>query len=325
MDSGEPIKVALPLGIGDCHWACMKLRGIKALHGDAPLHAYVNESANHKTVGYLKIVPFIDEAICSPAAPDDINNQMNPGGYMHARWRTLAGCKGWRMPRPHPGKPFPGPKMDYLVVANGHVEQGLSMRQFIPEVPTDWEYELAIPAEDQDEATRLLDGRERPVVLYFSGLGPNAAFHGGWWKLKNWVRVCEELNKRGVEPVIIGADTLDDRGYYEAFLNAGGTGVGHLSLVGQTSIPVVMSICRRAAAWCGLNSGTGIVSAMMRTPTLMLWSDERWPCGVHRGFHPHMQTCWLSDEQRKTYRTMSYGHHQTTAMRVAWCIMEIAR
>jgi hypothetical protein len=69
---------------------------------------------------------------------------------------------------------------------------------------------------------------------------------------------------------------------------------------------------------------------MRNTPTLMFWSDSEYPEICDSGnrtvpLHTNMKTSWLSTDQLKTYRTLSYGDPQFTPQRVVELAMEIAR
>lgn len=308
------IRVALPVGIGDAHWSIQKLRGIMARHPGERLSCSINESPNHQTVHYLRMFSFIDEAHLDKRAPIDINREM-PGGPYDPRWATLEGCRSWN-------------GFDYLLVANGHVERGRHISGFVPEVPTDYRLDSLMRWDEAalERAARIM---ERPkVVLYPSGIGPNIGFHGGWWSSRDWAEVIRILNVAGERPVIIGANTPDDRGYWRDWLLPiliSARADVHC-IVGETTIPEVLAIIRASKAWCGLNSGTGIVAASLDVPTVMLWSDRRWKVGApHLDFDPGMQRSWLFEEQLASYRTHSYGDPATTPAAVAASILEVMR
>ena len=301
------LHVALPLGIGDAHWSLQKMRALKALHGNPKLVAHINESTNHRTVGYLNMIPFVDQAILNHRAPYDITREMPPD-YRDDRWATLEGCRGWR-------------EFDYVLVANGHLERGRHISEWLPELETDYRFDLSF-GDAWSTSHRMMSGRQ--VLLYPSGVGPNLGFHEDWWTKQDWVDVVRLLNAGGHVPLFVGADTDDDRGYFRALEGLlREAGVAYHEVVGKTSIPEVLLLIRRAAAWCGLNSGLGITSASMGTPTVMMWADERWPVG-RVSFDPGMHASWLPAEC-PTYRTRSYGDPGTTPRSVVDAILEVIR
>jgi hypothetical protein len=306
----EALHVALPLGIGDCHWVCAKLRGLSEYHGGRPIHAYVNRSPSHLSIGYLSLAPMVACAYESARAPYDVARQLPPS-HRDPRWSSLDGCRGWN-------------GFDYVLVANGHLERGERLETWLPELPTDFSYMLNIPPAARTRARALAPATS--ILLYLSGVGPNRGFHGHVCSIGLWVRVAELLNAAGFTPVLIGANTVDDLAYRDAFLTAA-TGRARVhEIVGRTSIAEVCAVIESAAAWVGLNSGTGIVAAMRGVPTVMLWSDSRYPIpGAIEPLHTNMRTSWLESSQLVRYRTVSYGSPELTATTVVASTLEVVR
>jgi Glycosyltransferase family 9 (heptosyltransferase) len=306
----NPLHVALPLGIGDCHWVCAKLRGLSQYHGGRPIHAYVNRSPSHLSVGYLALTPMIASALESARAPSDVARQLPPS-HRDPRWSTLEGSRGWN-------------GFDYVLVANGHLERGERLETWLPELPTDFSYSLNIPPAARVRARQLAPPGS--VLLYLSGIGPNRGFHRHVCSIGLWVHVAELLNAAGLAPVLIGAGTRDDLTYRDGFLAAAAGRARVHDITGQTSIAEVCAVIETAAAWVGLNSGTGIVAAMMGRPTVMLWSDSRYPIpGAVEPLHTNMRTSWLVPSQLARYRTISYGSSELTAVNVVARTLEVVR
>lgn len=304
----NPLTVALPLGIGDCHWACTKLRALSAHCDGRPVHAYVNRSGNHDTVQYLALVPQIAEAHFSDRAPYDINADL-PGGYLHPRWSSLEGSAGWR-------------GFDYVLVPNGHLERGEPLATYLDGLATEYGYPLAIAKRDVGLARAM--AAPGSVLLYPSGTGPNFGFHRDTWTRGDWAQVVQLLNAAGVRPVLVGAPTVDDRRYAARVRQCLG-GAQYVDLVGRTTVAQVMALIRDAAAWCGLNSGLGITAAMLGTPTVMLWADRRYPTGAAVAFDPQMQTSWLDTDRLASYRTLSFGAPTLTPESVVAAVLDVRR
>ncbi len=305
-----PLKIAFALGIGDVAWSLMKIRALAAME-NRPVHAYVNCSPNHVTVGFLDLIPFVERAIQSPEAPYDINREMPPHPR-DPRWSTLEGCRNWN-------------GMDYIAVSNGHLERGERIETFWPELETEHDFPLLIP-EDARQYVRDADAEDR-VLLYPSGVGPNNGFHRGTWEVGYWVNIICQLNAHGVRPLLVGANTKDDLEYAKWIeRDARRVGARWDSLVGKTTIPQYLAAIEAARAWVGLNSGGGIVSAIRGTPTVMMWSDSACSVpGVGTVLHTNMRTSWLSPKQLTTYRTLSYGSPDLTPDNVVRATLEVMR
>jgi hypothetical protein len=305
----QPLKVGLPLGIGDVHWVCTKLRALSGLHGGRPIHAYVNRSPDHRSTGYLDLVPFIERAFQSDRALHMLHDL--PAHYKDRRWSTLEGSRRWR-------------EFDYMLIANGHLENGLALSDWLPELETEYSYPLAIPDAERAYARSLAPAGS--VLLYPSGVSANKGFHRNTWTVRHWGKVVALLNRAGVVPVLVGAKSKNDLQYRDQLLPAL-RGAEYIDTIGQTNIPQVLAMIEDAGVWCGLNSGLGIVSAMRYVPTVMLWADARYPIRGSSTFtmHPAMQRSWLAPDQLATYRTLSYGSPAMTPDDVVEHILDVRR
>jgi len=306
----EPLHVALPLGIGDCHWVCTKLRALSARHGGREVWAHVNRSPWHASVGYLDLVPAVARAVEDTGAPWNLGRDLAPS-HRDPRWSELDGCRGWK-------------GFDYVLVANGHLESGGSLESWLPDLETDFSYPLLIP-----EAARARTRDLAPaggVLVYLSGTMPNRGFHNDTWTAEMWVQVVELLNAAGVVPTLVGAPTPDDLAYRDGFAARALGRARFVDRVGQTSIPEICALIEQAGAWVGLNSGLGIVAAMRGVPTVMLWSDSNYPiAGAAEPLHTAMSHSWLRLEQLARYRTLSLGSPGLVPTRVAACTLEVLR
>lgn len=305
----KPIRVAFPLGIGDCHWPCQKIAGLSKMFGHAPIHAYVARSPNHNSVGYLELMPCIEKAEFSENALTRIRFQMPPD-YRDERWRTLEGSAGWN-------------GFDYLFCANGHIEEGKPIADWMPELETQYEFDYVIDAQSQSDSRRLMPYPE--VLLYMSSLSANVGFHKMWWRLEDWVEVIRLFNGRGIVPTMVGANTEGDLNYNNMIAQER-PAIEFKSIVGRTTIPTMVDLLKRCRVWMGLNSGFGIVSASMGTPTVMFWSDDRWPLVREEWLLKEAeQRAWLRYDQLEVYRTFSYGSPDMTPEAVVSKAMEIMR
>jgi hypothetical protein len=287
---------------------CTKLRALSEHHGGRPIHAYVNTSPDHRSIGYLELVPFIEKAIDSSRALYHLQDDLDED-YKAEKWATLKGSSGWR-------------EFDYVLIANGHLESGKPLSTWMPELATEFSYPLNIP-----EAAREYARRWDPpgsVLLYPSGTDANYGFHRNTWTVRNWAEVISRLNAEGIVPVLVGAKSKADLAYQRLLVGACRRS-RYVDTIGKTNIPQVLAMIEDASVWCGLNSGLGIVAAMRSTPTLMLWADARYPIRGSSTMPAAMQRSWLSEDQLETYRTLSYGSPELTPAAIVENILAIRR
>jgi hypothetical protein len=311
------ISVALPLGIGDVHWCAQKFVGLRAFYPGKPLHCYVNESPNHKTVEYLKLLSVVDEAYQSNRAPYDIIREL-PGTYKDPKYATLRGSRNWR-------------DFSFVFVANAHVEAGKHIKDWMPELATEYTLAYKFPTDVHQRCSGLMP-HGRTVLLYPSGIGPNYGFHRDWWSPLLWALVVLEFNKYNIIPTFVGANTADDVNYMksvEGYLKTYEC-AQYFNAVGKTDMASYIYMIMKARGWMGLNSGGGIVAISVNCPTVMFWADNRFPIKDEMGltaqnFNPMMQYSWQSAEQLKVYRTLSYGSPSLTPQEAVKQMLEVIR
>lgn len=305
----EPLRVGFVLGCGDAAWGVQKARGLSKLHGGRPIEAHITRSPNHSSVDFLRLCGPIDTAIESEHAPFDILNEFRPS-HRDPKWATLEGARGFR-------------GLDYVLQVNGHLETGGRIEEFLPEVETDFRPPLRI-SEGAIGQAREVVGR-RPVLLYMSGIGPNAGFHANTWAVEDWVSVVRLLNDAGLAPVLMGARSYDDVQYAKRF-DYLAKGLRYVNAVGKTSMESAFAAILDCRCWIGLNSGLGIVGASQGVPTVMLWSDSEYPIeGCGAPLHTEMKRAWLPKGELSYYRMLSFGSPGLTAENVVASALEVMR
>lgn len=262
------VHITLPMGLGDCHWVLTKMTALRRHVHPHRLIAYVAHGQNHQSANFLRLTNFFDDVIEDERALKGV-----PENHRDPKWSTLQGSEHWR-------------NFDFCLQANGHLERGERLDTWLPELgPPEYSYRLA------------LEKRPDPqVLLYPSGLGPNAGFRTGWGR-PQWYAILRLLNEAGYIPTFVGANTPDDLGYMESLRLKG----DYVNLVGKTTTQEYLELIS-TGLWFGLNSGGGILSAMMGRPTIMLWSSEQYGGMLHR----NMMTSWLP-EDHQYYAAFPYG------------------
>lgn len=327
-----PLRVAFPVGIGDCHWVLLKMKALSRFFDDRPIHAFINEGPDHATIGFLKMCPQIQEAFVDKNAPYgydfkprvDFKGETNPvdhGSRYHRHWALLENCINVG-------------DYDVWAIFNPCVDAGISFDELWPELNpyggTDYEYELNIPADAQEYVKQF---GEKPLVFYPSGVSANRLFHYNLWTKEQWALSAKRLNEAtGREIVVVGSSSKSDLDYWRDGENPlreifDSLGVNYVDAVGKTNLYQYCAIIKGASAWVGLNSGGGIVSAGMKVPTVMIWSDSAYPIQHSNAInmHTNMQRSWLNEAQQKTYRTLSFGSPGLTPESIAEKTLEVMR
>lgn len=289
----EWLSIAVPLGIGDNFWIACKLDALKKQTGKK-IRLYINQSPWHDSVHFLRLLPMVDDAVTHPKAPYHLDRAL--GNYNDPRWSTLAGSADWN-------------GFDYLLCPLPHLERGEPLSTWLPELETNYHPEIRLTKPKEP-------GR---VLLYPSGMQANGGFHGGWWQPEWWATIVRTLNLFKIVPTYVGANTESDLEYFKLIPKTG----DFENLVGQTSVEEYLTLIRDARVWIGLNSGGGIVSVGLRTPTVMLWSDRTYKTRAG-GLHPNQQRSWVQ-EPADYYQTLSYGAPNCTPAEIVGAALGVMR
>lgn len=310
----------------------MKMRALSRYFDNRPIHAYINEGPDHATIGYLQMCPLVAKAFVDKNAPFGYNfppevnmlgktDPADTGSRHHKWWALLKNSVNYG-------------GYDVWAVLNPCIDEGMEFKDIWPELEpyggTEYEPPLKIPAAAKAYVRQF---GEKPLLFYPSGISANRLFHGNHWTKEDWALTAQELYKQTKKPlVIIGANTKNDLGYWsdghdslKSYLNK--MRVKYIDSIGKTNVQQYCALISNAAAWVGMNSGGGFVSAMLKVPTVMLWSDSRYPLegSNSHNMHTPMQRSWLNETQLQTYRTLSYGSPQLTPENVAKKTLEVIR
>ncbi len=275
-------------GIGDLHWVLTKLEAFKRSRNIRQLRVAIDQDSGHQSsVRFLQSIPFIDEVIQT--------RETFP-------WR-------WDLPPSERKMVHEGADsvdgVDMLLEWNSWLEQGKRLEDMMPELHTNWRYNIPYAREDREyaDAIRELVGG-RLVLLYPSSAGANKSWGKGW-KPSDWVEIGQAiLEETGSKPVLIGAQW--DLDYSKVLDTLNDSGVFH-NMIGRTDDPKrVFALIREAELMIGLASGMPIMATHFRTPTIMLWpGSER--------FDPDFQTAWVNPSVLAAgeYVSLTYGKNAT--------------
>lgn len=310
----EPLKVGVPLGIGDTWWVLLKLEALKAQHKGRPLHVYIQTSPNHATHNFVELFPHVvDRVVVSDQAPYDIYKELHD--HQQPKYSALSECQGIR-------------GLDYYLQANGHLERGEHIETYLPELGRP-NYELR-PKIDGG-IMRWARMFTNDVLVYPSGLGPNEGFHRNTFSPKHWADtingIAEAYAKKPGSVTVIGAPTHDDLGQWERIkphVNAELYARGKIrNRVGLTTHAQVSAMILSSRAVVGLNSGLTIIAPAWRVPTVGLWALEGF--GMPVNFPEQMARSWLNPEVPHYYRVMPFGAEYTTPENVVDLTLTVLR
>ncbi len=187
----------------------------------------------------------------------------------------------------------------YLLQPNWHLEAGRPLAQYLPDLSTNYHYELKIPALSSNFQTR----GEIQRLSKGDWIGISCASYRGahaWrtWDLLQWKALSELLISEGFSLCLLGGkwDDLTDSLSYEIPEDS------CLNLVGKTEFSEACAIHEMLSGYIGFSSGLGIIRTVMSLPTLMLW-----PSNDHINQQP-LSTSWADPRDLDSGRYIAKGY-----------------
>ena len=180
-----------------------------------------------------------------------------------------------------------------MLACNPHLEAGLPLASWLPDLPTTYTYPLRTTREHVDEAERYL--RQSPSDAFRIGISC-ASYRGAaaWktWKAEQWTRFLKLVRAEvggACELTLLGgawddltAAIFDEDTDFRWTVNVRG-----IPPVGRTTFGGAVELLRRLDAYIGFSSGLGHVAChLCNTPTFMLWPDHEQP----------LSTAWVNPE-----------------------------
>lgn len=231
----------VPAGIGDVSWAYSKLGGIEA-------NWIVANGWPNRTSPFLELLPNVVSSTYGDFSYHDILQFEQAAGVgFHPKWADIKGME------------------KLYIEPNRHLEEGMRLEEWLPDLPTNFHYDINIPEEDVLRAANKLARFPRPLI------GISAASYRGseaWktWGYAEWSPYLRWLHgELGGTILLLGGfwddltDTLADDGWP--------------SLVGRTSVGTVMEILKRLDYYVGFSSGLGIIRTVLNKNVFMMWPD----------------------------------------------------
>ena len=289
------LKLALPAGIGDTLWALAKvpalLKQCGANFADITVCSDPTRRAEHflKAFDFVRSVDYCDLSIMEqPVVVDGLYNYTPSQPNWHNRF-------------------------DWLLQANGHLEQGRRLEDWMPDLEIDWDIakRFHLTADEEQVGHSVQKDLGDFCVFYLGPLGGNTIEghnRGPIWRPEDWRRLQQLCREAGLSVVAVGADW--DRPYLERmrpleepFLDA----------IGKWKIGETYAVCKHAKFVISYQSGIGIFSVFLGVKTALWWrpqGDSISP-SHHLSFNEAMASAWAPPESLKwkNYLPLIYGRH----------------
>lgn len=249
------LRVAVPAGIGDSVWALMKIPHLLRVYGAEQAHVALCGPPPHRALSFVERFDFVASAEYSHWECVEANYTTPEGTY---NWAPSG--IGWHH------------EFDWMLQANRHLESGLRLESWLPEMETDWHIadRFRFTACEVREAIEF-ERQIGPYCIFYLGpeSGNTTCGHnrGPLWTPQDWGALARLFRERGLKIVVVGASY--DQSYFEKYA---GAHIGEcVNKIGASSIGQTFSAVQRARCVIAYQSGIGIFAVYLGVPTACFW------------------------------------------------------
>lgn len=157
------------------------------------------------------------------------------------------------------------------LTANQHLESGMRIEEFLPDLPTSYKLTYMTSKEDHIAAGEILKDERIYIGIYPSAYS-NARNAGGW-DAREWFKLIKLLYKgKDISFVIIGA--AYDEGITEPLMNELALyNIPAINTTGQ-SLGVVIELLKRLSYFIGFPSGLSIINETLGKDGVMFYQQK---------------------------------------------------
>jgi hypothetical protein len=246
----RPLHLHVHPGIGDFAWLYCKFSRL-----DRPLYLTIAEDDSGRSMPFVQMLPNV--------ARVDYGNGKLDYEYLKKCWNGTyaeileAESKGSKI----------------YASCNNWLDNGRRLEEWLPDLPTDFHFDIPLSADDYNLAERLLPPGAMYFCIHTASLGGVASWDG--WGPGEWLDFANAVHL--VYPhvvfVLIGAKWDKDLNSQlrPLMLNLK---LPIINLVGMLPLSVSLAVIQRCRYMVGFASGMTILAEIMRIPVLMLYPNH---------------------------------------------------
>lgn len=255
------LNVYVPDGIGDIHWIFMKLNGLKRACKAKRVNLFIRDitpARPHRALEFVGMNPAVNNAEYTKEVID-----VPPDGFM-------VDHKGY----------------DYVLNANGVLETGDRLENWLPDIPIEYDYPLNLrPPKKSDAAFAYFGAKDVEEVW------------AGTWTSASWAKVVSAVSRRA-RVVALGLDC--DRGKAVEVASAD---ADFKDLISKTTFEQALALVMGGKVLFGSVSGLTMVAASKGARTVILWPDGK----SKQSLPNEMRTSWIDVRNRPNYKHIGYS------------------
>lgn len=243
--------ITLPAGLGDAAWVLMKLQAT----GER-FHFKIPDSTPQRGKQIFDLLPQIAEScIYTPGLNYKLINKANVA-TKGKKWKDIK-------------------QDEFTLSANLHLEQGLRIETFLPDLPMTYALGYQTTDADKEKAAAFLAGKSKYIGIY--GSAYSNARNWNMWGHEEWFKLILQMYRANKDFcfVIIGA--IYDTDMADLLMEQlRQYNIPHINTIGQP-LPVVIEVLKRLTYFIGFPSGLSIINETLGKDGTMFYPHHLLP------------------------------------------------
>ena len=285
------LSVYVPPGIGDSLWSITKVVAAKEKLGFHKINIVIQNTDLNRSKEFMSRFTFIDSVSYEQYLIHPPNQCIDTDfTYKYVDSKQIDTDK-------------------YMMIANGHLEKGLRLEDWLPEFDIDFDIadKFQFKKSDIQFVLNLMSQIDKPYCVFYIGPLNGNTIDGhnrnSLWTLKNWTDLGNLIhNELKLDIVVVGAPY--DKSYSDMFfmqLNESERKYFY-DYVGQTGVGDVYAVTKASKFVISYQSGIGIFSAYMGVPSTVFWRPHGNSISpsLHITFNEDMATAWAPPHMLKS-------------------------
>jgi hypothetical protein len=239
------LRIALPDGIGDCHWTLLKLESMKKKLKAKRMTLITQSTPKHHATDFLKLVPFVDSV--------ESDRSLN---------LSCSSRDGWFVDKN---------SLYYLWAFRGLQKNNNDINQWMPEFDVNYNYPIDIPESDWEYAENYVKQLGyKPIIFHMSWRSLDTGQVSNYWSADKFNELAELIYSHTKRKIVIVAQKFEQelvRNYIDRYSPS-----KYIDLSAQTTLPKLLALMSNASFVFGFQSGVTFLSVHAKIPSALLWA-----------------------------------------------------
>lgn len=239
------LHIRVPAGIGDISWSYSKLSDI-----GEELNIQISADNPKRSLEYVNLLPNVSKVEYTQENFHSIVDNSIPPTTNKRAFLEISRKKFVNFS------------------PNRYLEQGWPLNTFMPDLPTNYHYNIKTTNGDSELATHVNKHGTNLFGIYTSSY-QNIA-HWSAWHLDEWLEFIRKVKRRIPSATFVFLGASYDKPFCDDLCLCL-KGIEHINLAGQTTPAQVIEVIKRLKYFVSFPCGLAVLSTVLRTPVMMFY------------------------------------------------------